>query len=146
MFRIIGVFERAVWLDSSVQKSCVPKSGKVTFRSRFRLHFFVIAFGRRCRCVPFFRLPLLNICRARRLPLLTRSSRLRPHNACARQRGSQRNRRSENRHSFRHSRNPSRLYLDPSEFESAGLSAFFAGGATSFNVEGRCASSSTVPS
>src|ERR1700730_2320623 len=146
MFRIIGVFERAVWLYSSVQKSCVPNSGKVAFRSRFWLHFLVVAFGRRCRRVPFFRLPLLDVRRARRLPLLTRWSRLRPHKACARQRCSQRNRRSENRHSVRHSRNPSRLYLDPSEFASAGLSAFFAGGATSFNVEGRWASSSTAPS
>src|SRR5438445_361690 len=39
------------------------------------------------------------------------------------------------------------FYRDPSEFESAGgFSAFLGGGATSFKVEGKCASANTVPS
>src|SRR6266705_1040748 len=40
-----------------------------------------------------------------------------------------------------------RVYRDPSEFELAGgFSAFLGGGATSFKVEGKCASANTVPS
>jgi hypothetical protein len=60
IFRIVGIFVRAICLDSFPDASRIPNPGDVTFWSGSRLQFLVVR-RRRLGCIPFFILPLICV-------------------------------------------------------------------------------------